>query len=302
MKYLLLYNPVSGKSKFYKSIPFIEKFFEEKKLSLDIYCSKDIHDLEKVSFERAKNYDTILISGGDGTVNEVLNGIMKSDARPNLAILPSGTANDIAAILGLNKNIKRNLNNIINSKPVKIDVNMLNDRYFLYTTAAGILTKISYNIERKQLKKLGYIAYLLEGYKDIFNKYKMHLKIEFEEGYIEGEYLLVLGLSANRVAGINLNKFAKSKLDDGKFELTLFKYTKLFRVSRVLSFFLRRGKKAREDITISSSFYKITTTNDVVWNTDGEKALSGSVNIKVLNEEISVYVGKKAFSKFFTSK
>ncbi|MDY0277428.1 MAG: YegS/Rv2252/BmrU family lipid kinase [Acholeplasma sp.] len=299
MRYLLLYNPVSGKGKFRKKIPLIESYFADKQLKLDIYESKSMGDLEKKAEELASKYDVYLASGGDGSINEVVNGIMKSSFRPHLAVLPSGTANDIAAILGITKNVKKTLDLVTTTTPVGMDVNLLNNRYFIYTTAAGILTKISYAIPRSKVKKFGYFAYLTEGAKDIFKDYNMKMQVEHDMGLVEGKYMLVLGLSANRVGGMFLKKFSESSLNDGKLELRLIAYRRCFKLFKLLKFFLKGGKKSKNEIQLSSSFYQIKTSEDVVWNTDGEKSCCGEVKIEVFNKEILIYASDKSKRKYF---
>lgn len=299
MRYLLLYNPVSGKGKFHKKIDFIKKEFEDRNLHLDVYPSKKANDLNEKAYLEAGNYDYLIVSGGDGSINEVINGIMRSEYRPKFAIMPSGTANDSAAILGINKNVRRTLKLIFQDNPVKIDINKINDKYFFYTTAAGVLTKISYDISRRKLKKYGYIAYLTEGAKDLINKYNMKMTIKHDGGTLVNEYILVLGLSAKRVGGMYLTGFTNAKMNDGLLELRLIPYNKKFRTARVLGFFINRGRKNKNHDALVSSRFEISTTNNVVWNVDGERGAKGSVVITVLKEELDVIASKRAIKQYF---
>lgn len=301
MKYLLIYNPKSGKQKFYKKVPKIKKYFQDKNLVLDCFHSIDIDELRRKAFLAASIYDVIIISGGDGTINVAINGIMESEVKPHVAIIPSGTANDIAAILGMSKNIKKTLDIITESEPIKMDVNKVDGNYFMYTTSAGMFTKISYDVTRKLVKRFGYLAYLFSGAKDMFSrKHKLNMQIEYDEGIIDGEFSLVLGLSSKRVAGLFLKRFYKSKLNDGKFELRLFKNNKFLRATKILAFFATGGLyRTSKDKTISSSFFSIKANSDVTWNIDGEKGSSGSVEISVLKKAISVYVSKRRKRQLF---
>lgn len=299
MKYLLMYNPKSGKQKFYKKIPMIKEYFKNKNLELDVYESTRPQDLEEKAFEFGKNYDCLIVSGGDGSINEVANGLMKLDKKPKLGIIPSGTANDIAAILGINKNVKKTLDIITETEPVKIDINKLNDRYFIYTTAAGIFTKISYDISRKKLRRMGYFAYLQEGAKELLKEYDIKMTVEHDQGVIEGNFMLALGLSARRVGGMTLTHFSRSKLNDGKLELRLMPYTKTRRIIRLINFILGRGKRSKNDVDLSSSFYKIKVDTDIIWNTDGEKGVEGGVEIKVIKEALEVFASRKKVKEYF---
>ncbi|MBE0700090.1 MAG: diacylglycerol kinase family lipid kinase [Acholeplasmataceae bacterium] len=299
MRFLLLYNPVSGRSRFTKHLDYIINRFKTAGLHLDIYESKFSKDLQNQAFLNATNYDVFLIGGGDGTVNEVINGVMNSKGRPKIGILPSGTANDIAAILGIPRNIKKALEVYFNQQPVNMDINKMNDQYFIYTAAAGILTRVSYDVSRRRLLKYGYLAYVFAGMRDLMHDYRFPLEITYNGKTISGEYMLALGLSSNRVGGMQLANFAKSKLNDGLFELRLFERRRYFRRFRLLSFFLRRGKCLREEEHLISNRFVIKTNPDVSWNADGELATHGDIVIEVLKEKIEVYTSNKVKSKFF---
>lgn len=299
MKYLLIYNPISGKGKFKKKIPYIKKTFEEQMLHLDIYESNGNSDLVQKAFEEAPNYEVFLVSGGDGTINQVVNGIMKSNRRPAIAVLPFGTANDIAAILGIPKKLKKALDIVFTRTPIYMDINKINNDYFVYTAATGILTKVSYDISRRHLKKYGYLAYVFAGVKDLMHDYRFPLKIKANGEAIQNEYMLALGLCSNRVGGMHLKKFATSKLNDGMFEMRFFERKRKFRVFRLLSFFLRRGKRLKEDLHLSSNNFEIEASDRVTWNTDGELSQCGNVRIMTLKQEILVFASDKAKKRYF---
>lgn len=299
MKYLLLYNPVSGRSNFKSHLNMIVKTFQKTNHQLEIYESKAPKDLEIVAFERAHEFDVFLVAGGDGTVNEVLNGIMKCEKKPVLGLLPSGTANDVAAILGVNKNIKRSLDIYFNEKPVKMDVNQINNQYFLYTAASGIMTKISYAVPRRHIKKYGYIAYVIEAMKDLTQEYRYPIKIKYDGQAVSMECVMVLGLSTNRVGGMRLTNFSSSKLNDGLFELRLFKRAKSLWRFRLLSSFIRGGKKLREDLHIASSRFEIETSSNVDWNADGEFSCKGNIVIQTHREAIEIFASAKTKKQYF---
>ncbi len=299
MKYLLLYNPVSGRSTFKHKIPYIKRYFSKRNLELDIYESKCAGDLGKKAYHQAKDYDVFLVAGGDGTVNEVVNGMMKSDIRPSLGILPSGTANDIAAIFGVPKLLWLALRMYIDNEPVNIDINMMNDRYFVYTAASGVLSKISYDVSRRRIKKYGYLAYVFAAMKDFVQDYNYPIHIEYDGKTLETDCMMVLGLSSNRVGGMRLINFSKSKLNDGLFEIRVFTSRRRFRRFRLLSSFIRGGKKLREDFHLVGNHFKIKTDDQVVWNADGESAYKGDIEIKTIKEALGVYVSKKRKKKQF---
>lgn len=301
MNILLLYNPMSGRTNFKKHIRQIIRFFQKTNHLLDVYESKKPGDLKEYSAQMAASYDVFLVAGGDGTVNEVVNGMMKTDHRPVLGILPAGTANDTAAILGINKHIHRSLKLFLSEEPVWMDVNTVNDQYFLYTVSSGMLTKISYAVSRRHIKKYGYLAYVIEAMKDISVDYNYPISITYDHDHLDLDCVMILGLSTNRVGGMRLYNFSHAKLNDGKLELRVFRRAKSLWRFRVFSSFIRGGKKLREDLHLSASYYKIQTRDDVNWNADGEYSTSGSVEIKTHKEAIRVFASTKSKKHFFTS-
>jgi diacylglycerol kinase (ATP) len=299
MKYLLLYNPVSGRSKFKSHLAYIEQEFKNAHHELMVYESKAPKDLLKVAEEEAANYDVFLVAGGDGTINEVVNGMMHAEKQPALAILPSGTANDIAAIIGINKNIKKSLKILFSETPVFMDLNQINDQYFVYTAASGILSRVSYDISRRHLKKYGYIAYVIEAMKDLTQEYRYPIKIKYNNEHLSCECVMILGLSSNRVGGMRLINFSSSKLNDGLFELRLFTRAKSLWRFRLLSSLIRGGKQLREDHHLVSSRYEIETSSNVRWNADGEYSCNGNIIIQTHKEKLKIYVNPKIKKKMF---
>lgn len=299
LKYLLMYNPVSGRQSFKKRLPMIKDIFDKTEHQLDIYESKKEHDLKEKALEASSLYDVFLVAGGDGTVNEVVNGMMLSSVKPKLGIIPCGTANDTAAMLGIPRSVKRAVKLILKEQDVMMDINQMNDRYFVYTAASGVLSKISYDVSRRHIHKYGYLAYVFAAMKDLGVDYKYPLSIQYNDQNINIESMMVLGLASRRVGGLWLANFSHSKLNDGLFELRIFSRPRKFRVFRLFSFFLRGGSKLKEDYHLVSNHFIINTNDDVNWNVDGEFAMKGSIEIKVHQKALSIYASRKIKKRSF---
>ena len=300
MRYLLIYNPKSGRGKIKKDVVFIKSFFNAQKIDLDVHETKSKDDAKTFLLESEKTYDVVMAAGGDGTISTVVNGMMKLEKRPALAVLPYGSANDISHIFGFNKNIKKTLKTIISTQPIMMDINQMNDSYFVYTAAAGLFTRISYDISRDGLKQIGQIAYYIEGMKDLISDYDFDMTITTPQKTVRNRYTLVLGLSANRVGGIPLVFKNDGKLDDGMFELHLFERKNIFSKFNVLAFFMRFGKKLRSDSILTAESFNIKAKKEVKWNADGEYMCDGNITIQVLHKALPVIVSKKARKKLFT--
>lgn len=302
MKTLLLYNPKSGNEKFNRRIKIIKERFLKENQHLDIYASKEPGDLEKQAFLMSSNYDRYIVSGGDGTINEVVNGMMKSKVRPALGIIPGGTMNDTANILGIPKNINKMIDLFLYSEPIKMDINKLNDRYFVYVAAIGYLTEVSYEAPSNLKKKIGTLAYLTYGIKSLKKRPHYSLKITYGNKVVEDNLALVLVLAAKRVAGLNLFGFSKkTKLNDGVLELRTFKSRKQGLTMELIWFAITFGRKQYKQNHIKSDLIKIESIDDskLEWNLDGEKGLTGNAEISVVKNAIKVYASNRAKKKYF---
>lgn len=302
MRAILLANPASGKQKLDKTINICKKRFLEKGYHLDIYFSNRAGDLSDKAELWASDYDIYLICGGDGTVNEVINGIMKSDVRPNLAILPAGTVNDTAKILGFTKNINKNLDIILNTDPVEMDINKINDKYFAYVAGAGYLTEISYMAEKEEKKKYGSLAYLKTGIKGLRKKPYFRARIEVNGETFEQDVSLILILAANQFGGLRLWRFSRrTKLNDGLVDLRTFTGRKWILIFRLILFVIFAGRKQFKQKHYSTNKAKITPLDnaDIIWNADGEKASRGTIEISVIPKAVSVYVSSRRRKKLF---
>lgn len=297
MTYLLIFNPKSGKGKIQKDLPKILAFFKEKKISLEIHETVSQEDARNYLIKINKSYDCVMVAGGDGTVSTVLNGLLKLKKKPILGILPYGSANDMSHILGISKNINKILELYTSSKPAYIDAYQMNEHYFIYTVAAGLFTRISYDVSRHSLNQFGQIAYYVEGIKDLTSAYDFDMNIHTHDCNMQKKITLLLGLSANRVGGIPLFFKTQSKLDDGLFEINLFESKGVLSKLRVLSFFIRFGRKVSSDIVLKSPHFKIETAKDVKWNADGEHVCDGDIEIKVLPKILPVFMSQRAKRK-----
>ncbi|MDR2822795.1 MAG: diacylglycerol kinase family lipid kinase [Acholeplasmatales bacterium] len=303
-KYILLYNPISGGGKGKKRVAKVISCFSKYGIKIDTYESKEKGDFLIKAGEFASLYDYIITIGGDGTINEVITGIMGQSKRPVVAVLRGGTANDIAGMLKIPNSIKKAVHLIVNSKPCYTDINKINDRYFAYVAGTGIFTKLTYEISRKTLKNFGYLAYIFEAAKDLFNdfisnKYNFTTVVEYDSGVISGKFMLILILSSRKVGGLNLEKFSKSKLNDGLLDMRLFSSVKFGKIFRLFKFVITSGRKNIPDYHITSSKFKVSVAEDISWNVDGEFANKGTVDIEVIKEAIPFIVSDKSRKKYY---
>lgn len=298
MKVGFIYNPESGNGKISKYKDYILNAFKEKGHEIEILQTKKSGDAR--IFASKPGYDMILAAGGDGTLNEVVNGVMSQTNKPLVGYIPTGTVNDVAHMLGIPRNIKKAVKLILEDGVVKkMDLAKLNDRYFTYAAATGKFAKASYDIKRSDKKRFGSLAYVVRGITDMFHDYNMALKITHDEGVINRTFSLLLFLNGPRVGGINLFLMKKSKINDGQIEARLFERKGYFTLFRVLSFFALGGLVTKGVHKLKSSYYKIEANSEIEWNTDGELVDKNTATIEVFKEALSIYVSKKTVRRIF---
>ncbi len=301
MRVGFIYNPESGSGKIERNSQYIIDAFTAKGHVMDVLKTKKTLDAKRYAME--SDHDMLLVAGGDGTLNEVVNGLMTREQRPKIAYIPTGTVNDVAHMLGISMNVKKAVKLILETGEVKkMDISKINDTYFTYAAATGRFTKASYDVKRKDKKRFGILAYVVRGITDLLFDYKMPMKITYEGGVLEKTFTLLLFLNGPRVGGRNLYLMKKSKLNDGKIEARIFEHRRFWMLIKILTFFAIGGLVMRGGHRLTSSFYEIEAEHDqadIDWNTDGEKTEKNSVRIDVIQEAIEIYVSKRAAKYIF---
>lgn len=163
MRCLFLYNPVSGRGKISKKLDKIVRALEKKYDEVDTYATKCRGDMMLAAANAAEKYDALIFSGGDGSFNEVVQGVAGASRVPELGYIPCGTVNDIAHSLGIPKRLSRALKVILTGDSVLLDCMKINDCYAMYIVAAGAFTSATYSAPQDLKHHIGRIAYGVEG-------------------------------------------------------------------------------------------------------------------------------------------
>ena len=232
-KLYFVYNPVAGKGKVRAALPGILYVFG--KAGFDVTCHPTFGAGE--AEELAKEYDCerykcLVVAGGDGTLDEVVRGLMRSHegVLPTVGYIPVGTANDFAASHGIPKNPIEAAKIIVSGKTDTFDLGMIEDFCFSYIAAFGNFIHLSYDTPQKLKNALGHTAYLLKGLPEFLTFYKMkpyHLKVTAPGGiFYEGDYAAGMIANAKSIAGFTGALSRGVDLQDGLFEVTLIKAPK----------------------------------------------------------------------------
>ena len=168
-----------------------------------------------------QGFDLIVCSGGDGTLNEVIQGVMRSEKKLPIGYIPAGSTNDFARGVGIPRNIIDAVQWIIDGKKYPCDIGSFNDKFFTYIAAFGAFTEVTYETSQHVKNVLGHVAYVLNGISRLKNIKSYHMKITYDDEIIEDNYIFGMVTNSSSVAGLlSLNDFL---LDDGLYEVTLIK-------------------------------------------------------------------------------
>ena len=301
MNCLVVYNPYSKKNKIEKNIDYIKESLSTKYNNIQFYKTHGVKSITEYLKENSNNYDLIIVSGGDGTVNEAVNGLVEASYKGDFSVIPSGTCNDFSTLLKYSKNIKKQLESILKGVSTPLDICTINDSYFTYGLAIGKYTDVSYKANRKTKRLFGRLAYFIEGLKE-FTKYtKLDLDIEIDDLKFSGSYYTVIVLNSDKVAGFKIRNNTV-KLDDGLIDVVLIeKNLKGLSWPRLAYFFLFGAKHNKKIKAYKARKVIIKSDKSLEINADGELgAVANEALIKVLNKKINIIVSEKVKNKYFS--
>ncbi len=221
-KLYFIFNLQSGKAVISSKLGIIIDMFTKAGFEVTTRPTQERMDAcAAAKYACQQGFDLIVCSGGDGTLNEVIQGVMKSDEKLPIGYIPTGSTNDFARGVGIPKNIISAVEWIINGKPFPCDIGGFNDKYFTYISAFGAFTEVTYETPQQVKNYLGHAAYVLNGLTKLNSIRSYHLKITTDDEEFEDDFIFGMVTNSSSVAGLlSLNDFL---LDDGLYEVTLIK-------------------------------------------------------------------------------
>lgn len=270
-KVLLIVNPKAGMMRSRRELFGIIRYLNEQEKRVSVHITRFAGDAEQVVRNLSWEHDAVIGVGGDGTLNEVVNGVMRSGTGIPVGYIPAGSTNDFANTLKLSKNHLACARNIVNGGKRQIDIGRINDRYFTYIASFGVFTGASYNAPQNIKNTLGHLAYLLEGIKDITNIKPQSLKITMGEQILRGNYIFGAIMNTTSIGGIVRLDDELVQLNDGLFEFLLVKApSKPMDLSKIL---LNISKQNFEDELIRlyhAPKVEVEPLEEMLWSVDGE--------------------------------
>lgn len=297
-KLLYIYNPMSGQKTVGNHLSEIVEYFSKKSYFPTVYATQKANDAREKVKEFSKEYEEILVSGGDGTLDEVVSGLLKSEEKSIIGYIPTGSTNDFSRSLKIPTDIKKATKIAINGETMDIDVGKFNSKFFTYVAAFGSIAQVSYETDQSMKNIFGRFAYILEGVKTVSNLKAYKAKITIDDEVFEGEFIHFMATNSVSVGGFN-NFYKKNiGLDDGVFEAALIKKPKgLIELNQIIDGL--RSKKENDNVIFrSGSVFKVESDEKISWTLDGDYGGSYKKSeIKVLNRAVKMRCGFSKDSK-----
>ncbi len=293
-KLLLIYNPHSGKALFKTKLADIVELYSSHNYLVTVIPTKEVGHAIDIVKEHANEYDIAVFSGGDGTLNEVINGLIQIENRPVIGYIPSGTVNDFATNFNLSKDPLTAAETILSGVPFCFDVGTLNDRSFTYISAFGLFTDVSYQTSQDMKSIWGRMAYILEGAKRLNHIPSYKLAITTDHGTITDNFLYGMITNSTSIGGFKSFSGKNVSLDDGLFEVVLAKAPRNpADLSVLLRCILTRTPDQEHLYACKTSRVKIVSEEAIDWTLDGEFGGSEtSVIIQNHKQAVEIMVDK----------
>lgn len=293
-KLLFIYNPNSGQRAINDKLSWIIEYLSSKGIFATVYATQKSGDCRQIVEKYGKDFDNILISGGDGTLDEAVSGALKADINPIISYIPTGSTNDFSKTINISPDIEKATKTAVRGKVKRIDVGKIDDKYFVYVAAFGALSDISFSTDQEVKNRIGRSAYIVEGIKKLLPIQSMEsykAEIEFDDERIEGDFIHFMVSNSVSVGGFNLFD-DKVGLTDGPFEVTLIKKPESIADLNKIVQSLTTGENS--DLVIQRQVEKINikTEREVSWSLDGEfGGKTTDCNIEVVGQRIDIKTG-----------
>ncbi len=287
---LFVVNPNSGKGEMRHHIVDCVDAFVRAGFEVTLYTTQKSGDATRIVSERGAEFDRIVCSGGDGTLNETVAGLMTLTEKPVLGYIPSGTTNDFASSLKIPKRPLDATDLIINGKPYHVDVGQFNDRYFTYVAGFGAFTEVSYSTPQVSKNALGRVAYILEGIKSLHTLRPYSVTVETDEQTISDKFIFGMVTNATTVGGFKGIVANDVGLDDGLFEVFLVKSpTNPIELQMTINELLVSADKNKFITRFKAKEIKFISDEEIPWTLDGE--FGGAPNVvQIINHQKALHI------------
>ncbi len=276
----MVINPNAGVKKKTNILCDIVNIFADHGYETIVSYTRKSGDAATLVEEHAdEQIDMIVCMGGDGTLNETLSGARKIGWKKPVGYIPAGSTNDFASSLGLPSDPEEAAKRIMEGTPRRLDLGIFNGRTFVYTASCGLFTKTSYETPQKFKNRLGHLAYILEGVKDLTQFSPIYMKVDADEEIYEGEFILTAVCNTFSLGGVMNLDNGEIDLGDGLFEILMIKQPKdIVQLNETIKALYEQNFDHDQVNLVKVRKAKITCPSKEDWSLDGERGEGQEIN------------------------
>lgn len=298
-KMIFVFNPRSGKEQIRNKLLDILDIFTKCGYDVTVHVTQEPLDAMRVVKRCARGKNLVVCSGGDGTLNEVVSGLMTfpPGKRPVLGYIPAGSTNDYASSIGISKNMKKAALDAVSGSAIAVDIGKFGEeKYFVYVAAFGAFTEVSYRTPQETKNLLGHQAYMLEAVKRVTNLKAYRMKFEWEGGTLDDEFIIGMITNTISIGGFKGLVGLNVALDDGEFEVLLVRKPRTPKdIASIASYLILREGENDCVYQFRAKRLKVTSPEPVDWSLDGEYGGSRTETL-IENMNRAVSIRRKASS------
>lgn len=292
-KMLFIVNPRSGREQIKTRLLEILDLFSKNGYQVQVHITQSPKDATAIAAQYGGEHDLVVCSGGDGTLNEVLCGLVNIDNPPLIGYIPAGSTNDYASSLQIPRDMMEAAETAAGGMPFAIDVGQFGqNQHFVYIAAFGAFTEVSYQTSQDKKNILGHQAYILEGVKSLAALKTYPMKVEWEDQVLEEEFVFGMVTNTISVGGFKGLVTQSVALNDGEFEVLLIRRPRTpLDLSNIISYMFLKEEPNDYVFKFKTKQLKFTAKAPVDWVLDGEFGGSWEeVEIVNLKERMSILV------------
>lgn len=288
---IFVYNPISGDHSISQKLDTVLKKFQDNDILVQPFRLNFKDPGALLELLHGNAFDQVFVSGGDGSLNYVVNLLLSNQIDLPVGIFPSGTSNDFARCLNLPSDISECIDVILGGKTIDVDAGLINEeQYFLSTCAGGLFVNVSFSTHNELKKNFGLFAYYLKALSELKNIKSFKLKVKTDTEVVEEDVLLFLILNGKHAAGF-YNLVEEADLSDGIMDIVLIKSCNHIDLAsmffNVLSNDYLNNKNVRK---LTARSCTIKGNKQINLSVDGEKSFGLPVDIRFIHKALKVFV------------
>ncbi len=270
-KLFFIFNPKAGKGQIRNSLADIIDVFNKYGYEVIVRATQGPKDAYEMTKEYEDKVDAIICSGGDGTLDEVVTGIMEKGSHAKIGYIPAGSTNDFAASMFMPRTMIGAAENIMSGEIYQCDIGRFNSQTFAYVAAFGIFTDVSYQTGQGMKNIFGHGAYFLEGVKRIFDIKSYHMRVEAKELTAEADFIYGMVTNSRSIGGFKNLTGKNVDMDDGLFEVTLIRMPQNpMELQEIITALLTEEDNTDLIYSFKTARIRLISEEPVAWTLDGE--------------------------------